>query len=51
MVDAALLGLEMMAEELAAAQQALKDARDEAVEANKAKSVFLASMSHELRTR
>jgi signal transduction histidine kinase len=49
-VDAAHLGLSMMAEELSAAQQALKNARDEAIAANRSKSSFLASMSHELRT-
>ncbi len=32
------------------AQQALREARDRAVEANEAKSRFLANMSHELRT-
>lgn len=32
------------------ADEALKNARDEAIEASNAKSVFLANMSHELRT-
>ncbi len=33
-----------------AGEQQLRDARDEAVEASRAKSTFLANMSHELRT-
>ncbi|AWV88742.1 hybrid sensor histidine kinase/response regulator [Bradymonas sediminis] len=32
------------------ANQALRDARDQAIEASRAKSAFLANMSHELRT-
>ncbi len=49
-IDAAALGLNMMAEEVRASTAALAQARDAALAANTAKSAFLASMSHELRT-
>jgi signal transduction histidine kinase len=49
-VDAAHLGIAMMAEELAASQRALEEARDAAVLASRTKSSFLADVSHELRT-
>jgi signal transduction histidine kinase len=49
-IDAAHLGIARMAEELAASQIALEEARDAAVEASRTKSSFLADMSHELRT-
>lgn len=50
LLDALMVGMNMMAEELSAATNQLEFARDQAIEANTAKSQFLASMSHELRT-
>jgi PAS domain S-box-containing protein len=44
------LQLECRIEELARANQALEQARDEALQASKVKSAFLAVVSHELRT-
>jgi signal transduction histidine kinase/DNA-binding response OmpR family regulator len=50
MVDAAYVGLTMLAEELEHSRSAMEAARDAALEANRSKSAFLANMSHELRT-
>ena len=50
LLDAMMVGLNMMAEELAAVTSQFQQARDEALEASSVKSQFLASMSHELRT-
>ena len=49
-LDALMLGLNMMAEELAVLSEELRHARDVALAASETKSAFLASMSHELRT-
>ncbi len=50
LLDALMIGLNMMAEELAAVTLELQATRDSALEASATKSRFLASMSHELRT-
>ena len=50
LINAIMVTLYMMAEELSAARQNLVDAHDKAVKANETKSMFLANMSHELRT-
>jgi|AP45_3_1055517.scaffolds.fasta_scaffold16725_1 signal transduction histidine kinase/CheY-like chemotaxis protein len=49
-LEALMLGLNMMAEELAALSTEFIKARDAALAASATKSAFLASMSHELRT-
>jgi len=49
-INALAIGLNMMGEELASATERLIRARDEALAANRAKSSFLATMSHEFRT-
>lgn len=50
LLSALNVSMQMMAEELAIGQNELQMARDEAIEANSAKSHFLANMSHEVRT-
>ena len=49
-INALAIGLNMMAEEMGYAIEAMGRARDEALAANRAKSAFLANMSHEFRT-
>lgn len=49
-LNLAMEQLKKTAEELDIAMKDAEDARNEAIEANKAKSDFLASMSHEIRT-
>lgn len=50
LVNALVIGLNIMGDELSRRGDALTEARDRALAANRAKSAFLANMSHELRT-
>ena len=49
-IGALAVGLDMLSEELEAKMSALTEARDEALQAARAKEEFLRNITHELRT-